>query len=94
MSVHGIIHNDDLSWVLADTEEEAVKELVDAGYCTTTVEPAGWMMSVPFPFEYGSREEWEASPDFQESWWESCGAPLGTTDPTLKVCRAWEILGE
>lgn len=87
----GMIYGDEVIFVLAATKEEALDELRQAGYDEEHgVEDAGWMMRVNYPAEYTDLEEWEASPDFQEDWWESCQAPVG--EPRPGVQRAWEVV--
>lgn len=79
------------NYVLANTEAEALAEATTA-YGEEEVEKvvaAGWMHEVHYPEDYDNREEWEASPNFTEHWFEGCAPPVNDRQ---RCIRAWEIV--
>jgi hypothetical protein len=93
MKPPGIISGiDGDTYALADSEAEALDEAVGAyGDEVKGVRYCGWMAQVPYPEDYDSREEWEQSTDFTESWWEGCQEPV-TDKQREHATRAWVVL--
>lgn len=83
-----LITGPDASYMLADSIEEA-----QAAYDPEPVpmKDVGWMCRVPYPEDYQDREDWEASPDFTDEWWEGCQAPVNDKQ-RAHVKRAFKIL--
>ena len=85
-----LIQGDDGRFILADSEEDARAFAEYDGGMGDKLTYAGWVGRVPYPEDYESREEWEASPDFCEEWWEAMQAPVNNKQ-RAHLRQAWRV---
>lgn len=79
-------------YILAVSEEQARGEIPYFGEEEVEkLEYAGWMSQAAFPDGYDSREEWEESSNFCESWWQECAEPIFPAQ-LLGAIQAWEVI--